>query len=680
MNIALLKLVLINFKGIRDLTIFFKHITGIWGANEAGKTTIPDAFLWLLFGKDSTGRSDFQVKTLDSRGKEIPKIEHEVTAEMEVNGERVALRRVLKEKWTKKRGSAESEFTGNETLYFWNDVPLKESEYQKKIDDMIKEGLFKLITSPFYFNSLKWQQRREALMRMAGEITNDEIAGGDTAFQDLIKSLGKKTIEEYKKEIAAKKKLLKDSLETIPTRIDEANRSLPDAVDYAAIEKQLKELEEQLRVIDAGLQNEAEAAKEANRIIADKIRDRGNLQSQVQQVEINIRTKLNGARTDRGFEIAKKKQELRLLQDESQNNELLKTRTAASIENLEKERQELRDKWESVSMELFEFKDEFKFDDNQCVCPTCKQRLPADAIESSRATLEKNFNDNKAKLEADFNTSKVNRIKTITDRGTAIADEIKQHQAKLDSKNVVDNNQQKIADLQSEIATLESTHNSLNESEASQITTAIATSTDIIDLNKKSANLQAEIDALQKPDNKTTEELKERKANLTGHITQCNKELANKAQIERIKLRIADLEKEEKSLAQQIADLEGAEFTIQQFTRAKIDALEARINGKFKHVKFKMFDEQINGAEVETCETTYKGVPFSELNTAGKIWAGIDIINAMSTHYNVLAPIFLDNRESVTAIPDTDAQIINLIVSPADKKLRVEAAEMEEAV
>jgi exonuclease SbcC len=586
MKIELLKLILINFKGIRDLAIIFKHVTGIWGADEAGKTTVLDAFLWLLFGKDSTGRADFQAKTLDSRGKEIPKIEHEVSAEMEVNGERVALRRVLREKWTKKRGSAESEFTGNETLYYWNDVPLKESEYQKKIDDMIKEGLFKLITSPFYFNSLKWQQRREALMRMAGEITNDEIAAGDTAFHDLIKSLGKKTIEEYKKEIAAKKKLLKDSIETIPTRIDEANRSLPDPVDYAAIEKQLKELEEQLRVIDAGLQNEAEAAKEANRIIADKIRDRGNLQSQVQQVEIKIRKDMNSARADRETVIAAKKRELRNLQDESQNNSLQITQTNKNIAVLEKEREELRIKWETLNIELFEHKEVFNFDENQCFCPTCKQRLPADTIESSRNMLEKNFNDNKAKLEADFNTNKANRINTITDRGTAISKEIEQLQANLAAKNG-DANQQKIADLQAEIATLESTHTSLNESEASQITTAIAASNEITDLNKKSANLQAEIDALQKPDNKTTEELKERKANLTGHIAQFNKELANKAQIERIKLRIADLEKEEKNLAQQIADLEGTEFTIQQFTRAKIDALEARINGKFKHVKFK---------------------------------------------------------------------------------------------
>lgn len=680
MKFLIEQLTLINFKGIRELVINFNHWTNVYGANEAGKTTIQDAFRWLLFGKDSTDRTDFQIKTVDSRGKEIPKIEHEVSARCIVDGEVVTLKKVLREKWQKKRGALEPEFTGNENLFFWNDVPLKESEYQKKIGEMIKENIFKLITNPLYYNSLKWQDRRQVLMGIAGEINDNDVANGDTAFEQLLATLGRKTLEEFKKETAANKKRIKDQLDTIPTRIDEANRSLPDPVDFPALEKQLKQLQEDLQVIDAGLQNEAEQAKQTNNIIADKIRQRGELQNQVLAIEHKIRSEINTARANRESLIASKKRELRNLQDEAQNNAGLITRTNAAIETLEKEREELGAKWEVVNKEEFQFTDVFRFDENQCVCPTCKQRLPADTIESSRKHLEENFNANKEKLRAEFNTSKINRIKTITNRGFAIAGEIESLKKKLASLGDEKANQAKITDLQSEIASLELTHTSLNESEATQVTTALATNAEIVALNKKASDLQIEIDALKTPNSKTQDELRERKANLTTHIDTINKQLAVKDQITRTKQRIADLEAEEKKLAQQIADLEGTEFTIQRFTKAKIDALEERINGRFKYVKFKMFEEQINGAEVETCETTYKGVPFSDLNNAGKVWAGIDIINTLSQHYNVSAPIFLDNREGVTAIPDTEAQLINLIVSASDKKLRIEALEMQEAV
>jgi len=680
MKFLIEQLTLINFKGIRELVINFNHWTNVYGANEAGKTTIQDAFRWLLFGKDSTDRTDFQIKTVDSRGKVIPKIEHEVSARCIVDGEVVTLKKVLREKWQKKRSALEPEFTGNENLFFWNDVPLKESEYQKKIGEMIKENIFKLITNPLYYNSLKWQDRRQVLMGIAGEINDNDVANGDTAFEQLLATLGRKTLEEFKKETAANKKRIKDQLDTIPTRIDEANRSLPDPVDFPALEKQLKQLQEDLQVIDAGLQNEAEQAKQTNNIIADKIRQRGELQNQVLAIEHKIRSEINTARANRESLIASKKRELRNLQDEAQNNAGLITRTNAAIETLEKEREELGAKWEVVNKEEFQFTDVFQFDENKCVCPTCKQRLPTDTIESSRKQLEENFNANREKLRAEFNTSKVNRIKVITDRGFAIAGEVESLKKKLASLGDEKANQAKITDLQSEISSLELTHTSLNESEATEVTTALTTNAQILELNKKASDLQSEIDALKTPNSKTQDELRERKANLATHIDTINKQLAVKDQITRTKQRIADLEAEEKKLAQQIADLEGTEFTIQRFTKAKIDALEERINGRFKYVKFKMFEEQINGTEVETCETTYKGVPFSDLNNAGKVWAGIDIINTLSQHYNVSAPIFLDNREGVTAIPDTEAQLINLIVSASDKKLRIEALEMQEAV
>ncbi|MFA5528414.1 MAG: ATP-binding protein, partial [Peptostreptococcales bacterium] len=165
MNIELAKLELLNFKGIKEKTIGFGKETNIYGRNETGKTTIFDSFTWLLFGKDSTNRSDFNIKTLDKNGEFIHGLDHQVTGILLVDGKEVILRRLLKENWVKKRGSAEAIFSGNTTEYFINEEPKKEKEYKEYINSLIDENVFKLLTNPMHFNvNTSWQDRRKILL------------------------------------------------------------------------------------------------------------------------------------------------------------------------------------------------------------------------------------------------------------------------------------------------------------------------------------------------------------------------------------------------------------------------------------------------------------------------------------------------------------------------------------
>lgn len=150
-EIIIKSLSLVNFKGIRELSVSFdERVTDIFGRNGSGKTTLFDAFTWLLFGKDSQDRKKFDLKTLDADGRIIPQLPHEVSAIITVNGEEVKICRRFTEKWVKRAGQTERVFTGNEEERFYNDVPCSQREYEAKIADICNEAVFKFITNPAY--------------------------------------------------------------------------------------------------------------------------------------------------------------------------------------------------------------------------------------------------------------------------------------------------------------------------------------------------------------------------------------------------------------------------------------------------------------------------------------------------------------------------------------------------
>ena len=254
MQITIQWLSLTNFKGIRSLRIDFgKTITNISGGNATGKTTIFDAFTWLLYRKNSEDAKEFNIKTLDANNKPLHKLSHEVEGLLTADGREIRFRKCYKEKWVKKRGAAEEEFTGHETEYFVDDVPLTQKEYQARVDFILNETVAKMLTNPLYFNSLKWQDRRTILEALIPSITDAELSSGNDAFTQLIAEIGHETIINFKKKIAAQKNRIKDSLSNIPPRIDELQRSKPTPVDYKAMKVVIKQKEKDATIVANGL-------------------------------------------------------------------------------------------------------------------------------------------------------------------------------------------------------------------------------------------------------------------------------------------------------------------------------------------------------------------------------------------------------------------------------------------
>lgn len=664
MDIRLNWLHIKNFKGIRDfkLVAYGKDVK-VYGDNGAGKTTLMDSFLWLLFDKDSTDRTNFTVKPQDEYGNDIHHLQTEVEAELLVDGKPLKIRKMQEEKWIKKRGESEKRLTGHTTSYWWDDVPVKAGEYKNKIDSLLNENKFKLITNPLYFNTkLPWQERREILLETCGDISDEQVIASDKKLSKLGEVLNGRPIDDVKKMVTDKVKRLEKERQDIPPRIDELLLSLPQTEpDYEAVEAELKQCKDTLVGIELLLTNATQKASEINQ----KYQNLARLKNQLEEVKEQIRQKTGLDKK----KLISQKEELEngkmLLESGIRNlQQLINIANNTLAANAEK-REELLKQWytlndskKAIQKETFELSIDNEF------CPTCGQRLPDEMIEQKLKEMEENFYKNKEKALKEIELA----IKENVAQGKALKESTERITKDLESaKNELKAKQEKLDEITKSIAELDAKILApCPEPDYSQYP-------EYMELMKKIEQLQAE---LEKPVEDKSKELLQRKAELQARIDELNAILNSKAETEKKKARIEELKAGEKRIAGQIAELEGIKYLLDLFVVTKVNLLEDRINSKFEFVKFKMFNEQVNGGIAETCEalvnTNGSYVPFNDANSAGKINAGIDVINSLCQFYGVSAPIWIDNRETVVRLADTDSQVISLIVSGEDKALRVE--------
>lgn len=647
-SIVIRQITLLNFKGIRNLTVDFDtNETNIFGANGSGKTTVFDAFTWLLFGKDSTDRKDFNIKTLDENNRPIERIPHEVSACIEVNGEEINLKKCYNEVWSKKRGSSVETFNGHSVECFCNDVPCSVTEYAKKITEICDEQVFKLITNPLYFTSQKKDYQRTMLFRLAGDVTNDDVLARYPEFADLVAMLSGKTLEELKREVASKKRKIKDGIDTIPARIDERKRDMPEEQNWAKLEAENAELEKQLADIDGQIADRSKVYAELTKNKQEIARQLSDVKSAITAREYELQGNLladyNKAKRDNETAVTR----VSTLNNERRYKSVSLQRAEKELADYQAERTTLLEEWRNIKSETL------VIDDDTFYCPTCKRPLDESDIEAK-----------KEQMSAEFYSTISRKLERNKSKGLEVKAAIEAKEAEIAYiKNAIFN-------IDNEIAQISASKAYTTVPAMPDIKPAINADRIIIDLRNKAIDLQNQLDEeVQAPD---TNDLADKRRMVEDSIRANKMWLADRERIANNNKRIAELEREYTESQAQLAEYEGMEYNIQQFSKARIEQVENRINGMFQLVHFKMFEQQINGGEIETCEAMVNGVPFSDLNNAMKINAGLDIINAISRANGITAPIFIDNRESVSEIVSVLAQTVNLIVDVNCKTLKIE--------
>lgn len=640
-----------NFKGIAafEFTPNGENVT-VYGDNATGKTTLVDAFAWLLFDKDSQGAKDFNIKTLDENGQATPAIDHSVEATFATEGEDpVTLQKIYREKWTKKRGAADRVFDGHTTEHFVNGVPRSKTEYQGIVSEFASEKLFRMLTSPSFFSEqLTWQERRAILVEAFGaNITDEMIIGNNPDLAPLREKMERVSIDDLKKVEMATRKKINEELQGIPGRIDEASKAIPEATgspDAMATKAQRLAAEiDALGERKSGALAGGEVAK-----LQTKLAELGA--QMLEKRNAYLASTFNDLQT-RLFDARQQLNELQAAEIDMDNRMHRNAAAGEAVEreiaNLRRENAAIVDRWTSQNAMRFV---------PGGACPTCGQDYPAHLIDQQ---------------EADFNRTRAAALATITDEGTRNKAAVEELTAKMYAlaeegrslaANLEDAKRQ-VADQQAIVDALAEQCKGVPAFETTPEHAEIVAKQEA--LEKKIADMRADYAPVLTEINEQIEakrqELEAANRAITGH------EMA-RAQRDRVK----ELQAREKELARQFEASEQTLYLIEQFQRLKIGALEESINTNFSLVRWKMFDNQINGGLTETCVCTVDGVPYSDLNNAAKVQAGMDIIGAMAEHYGFYPPVWVDNRESIVRLPEMRQQVISLVVSEPDKELRVE--------
>lgn len=656
MKIKLEKLILKNFKGIKELTINFAALTTILGENGTGKSTVFDAFMWTLFGKDSHGRSDFEIQTLDPDNNVIHGLEHSVRLVLNIDGTHKTLKRTLKERWVKPNGKAEKEFKGCTTDFDVDEIPVKQKEYQAIINGIIDENLFKMITSPLYFPNMNWQKQREILLDIIGDITDEKVINYNSKLKVLLPLLTD-GVDNFNKRVKASLAKLKEEVRSIPARIDECNNNIK-VIDAAALKLRKEVILGYINSLDEQIADSSKVSEEKLKLqeelfkLTDELsekRNRAHLES-VKPLN-DIQNKINETRNkiqDAAFNIKnfESKRERIFNYIESAKEEL---------EKLKSEKQTLLNKYH------LEYDRIFEFDTELVSCPHCGREYDVDKIQEIKAdALFK------------FNKSKENVLAVITTKGKKAAADIIEFTEKIkNNENDAESLRLKVIELEAQKSNLDTDLEKLEKEKELLTHPQIIKFEGEEELQTQINAIRAEMDKFKLNDNS---EHKVKKKTFQDELEEINITLGKKDVNEDLKKRMEALNQEEKKLQIKIAELEGKLYLSEEFIRTKVELLEDSINKKFKGaVTFKLFENQINGGLSETCEALINGVPFSDANTASKMNAGLSILNTLCEHYGVYAPVFIDNAESINQIIHTDSQLIRLVVS-LNEELKVEVA------
>lgn len=649
-GLKLLDLKLRNFKGIRkfDLKADGNNLD-IHGDNATGKSTLFDAYSWLLFGKDSLNQGNFEIKTLDENNEPIHGLEHEVEGVFSANGRTITLKKVYKEVWSTPRKEAKKVLTRHTTDHFWDGTPVSQTEYNKRIAGIVDENIFRLLSDPAFFNdkdAFPWPKRRALLLEVCGDITDDGVIDSSDKLSGLRKILGDRSLDDLRAMLKARRKAIDKRKEEIPVRISENQMGLPDisGINEEALPGDI----EKARAARRAKADEIARAEQGGGV-ADRVKRLSEIESAMLDLENDLRRKNDLLLGGKMTELRKAEDEMDTLERSLRKIEQELAVNRVDCEQHETAIEQYRQEWFKIDAREFVL-------NQDSVCPTCGQDLPEHQLEEARQKALEQFN-----LQKSEDLEKVNE--SGKQAGARLGQlQVKEEALEKELKDLVKKRllQKKSAEkLRAEIDKLESQKPDVSKNPEHQ------------KLAEEREKVLYEIGSLKTGNEHALSNLRKELAELDGVVDALEEADKRLNDYKKTLQRIEELMAEERKLSAELEEVDRQLYLTDQFIRTKVSLLEGNINSKFCIARFKMFEIQLNDNVKETCETLVDGVPYSNLNRGAKLNVGLDIIRTLQEHYNFSCPVWVDNAEAVTRLTPMDCQMIRLVVDASAKELDV---------
>lgn len=634
----LIKLTLENFKGVQKYSF---EPNGkncrIYGANGSGKTTLADAYFWLLFGKDSNQNTNFSVKTNNTSG-----LNYSVEGTFVLDdGQNVILKRTFKEKWERKRGEAEHKLTGNTTVYEINGIPKKQKEYKEFIDSCLcNEEVFSLLTNPDMFaGKLHWSKRREFLIKaFATDIQDETVISSHVELSELGEYLGNLTVSDFNAVTKVSRDKINKRLKELPVEINAYNNTVNEMQSsgrhfnpehLTELKQKKADAEEQLRVTDSSSS------------IWELSTEISGIKRQIAQAKIHYTTESGKPNEEILRKISELNEEKLHLEMQISDYELSKKFNEGKRKGYIARGKELNIKWTETKNLVF---------DGQTVCPFCHQPLPTGQIEQTKAL---------------FNKEKSDKLESIKKE----CQEIKQELVKV-AENI-DETEKKITTAQSQLNSLQG---KIEELRGKMVTVIPFEETEeyeklYVELTKKEQKFQN----VYQNNSHQSDDIQNKIRQIDKEIEEEMQLQANEKALAFNRQKIKECNDEQIRLSKMLVECDRKLELVRQFTRLKACDIENTVNSRFRLVKWKLFNEQVNGGIEDCCEAVVDGISYNDgLNNASKVNAGLDIINVLSEIYGKSVPVWIDNAESVTHYISGENQRIYLYVDEKYNHLKTE--------
>lgn len=621
-KVTLKKISLYNFRGVScEVSLNVQGITKISARNKVGKSSIQNAWNWLLTGyTDSVYPKNHE---LFDRTKPItPETETtKVIAELSIDGTEYTIGRHAKPKFTNKNGEYEKDKTDS-YKYVIDGISVGAVEYNSWVSSLIcKSDMLKYCLDGSFFSTLAEDDKdtaRKVLETLIGNVEDEDFK---TKYEEIYSYLSKGySVEQIKKRYKDTISEIEKSLKNLQSQI-EVKRDIVDEynlIDYDAIKKMIEDKEKSISEIDNEILHNSESVKpiverrdfilklideESSRLLEEErgynnvfMNEKAEIESKIN--EINARN-LSVIRHNDDFEKQQERKKMQLKNDETR------------LEYLSSERETLLKKKDEIKARVF------NSDDTKC--PLCGNELPYEEIEEKRAKFYQKNNEELSKV--------VKRGKEVRSEMDILVQSIKQQKIEIE-----------IGFCKEEIESTRELQDKLDEKVLNFVPFK-----ETEEYKKGSLRIDKIRESMPEISNSDTSSLVEKKKEYMAELGALNRKYGCKEKVEELEEEIENVSVKVRESANEKASLEGKLHKLEEFVDERANSISMRVNGMMKDTMIVMYRKQKDGTMVSDCVVCdTDGIKFSTINTSNRILIKMELQRLFCEKCGVQLPIFVD--------------------------------------